>query len=444
LRKDLALRAAVIAIARGSRGKEFATAARMNKRAVTLLLVCGTATSAFADGKIAGRVVDVSEQPLRDVSVVVSGPTGVEITVVTDPTGHYVATVPPGPHTVMFAFGNKRITSRVDVTDNAIAKLDTTLEIAGEIIDVFDAPRPEKYAKPKSDPLAIPKYSDKAVLTDSWSKAWLLLDVDERGAVMRIKFLKRPGNDLDDIAIKHAFKLTFEPARNKFGYPVKSYVVWPIEWPSVGWMQENEFPTNRMPNFLASEQLPVNARWPVVFNRYPPCSGGPWHFHGVDGAGDNHATRDCSVPDLSHANAGEPWILRDATMPVPEDIPAVAVDPRKELRDDIANAHRNRIAALATSAGTVALVAGTIFAYTRYSSWSNRVDADMQQHTTLLPPGQLDADQHHAQHWSIATFGLGLGAMLGGITSGYFWAHATPSVSLQGNGEAMINMSGHF
>jgi Carboxypeptidase regulatory-like domain len=418
-------------------------AAIMTKRAVTFLLVCGTATSAFADGKISGRVVDVSDQPLRDVSVVISGSTGVEATVVTDPTGHYVANVKPGPHTVMFTFGNKHVTAKVDVTDNAVAKLDGMLEIAGEVIDVLDTPRPVKYAKPKSDPLAIPKYSDKAVLTDAWSKAWLLLDVDERGVVTRVKFLKRPGNDLDDIAIKHAFGLKFDPARNKFGYPTRSYIVWPLEWPAVGWMQENELPTNRLPNFLAYEQFDAGSRWSVAFSSYPPCGGGPWHFHDIGGAGGNHATRDCSVPDLSRANAGEPWILRDASMPA-DNVPALAVDPKKELRDDIDSAHRNRIVAIATGATAIALVGATIISYTHYSAWNDRVDADNQQRATLLPPGQLEADQRHAHRWSLATFGLGLGAMVGGITSGYFWSRATPSVSIQGNGEAMINMSGRF
>jgi hypothetical protein len=408
----------------------------MTKRAVTLLLVCGTVTSAFADGRIAGRIVDVTDQPLRDVSVVISGPNGVETTVVTDPTGHYVANVKPGPHTVMFAFGNKRTTSRVEVTDNAVAKLDGMLEIGSEIIDVFDAPRPIKYAKPKSDPLAIPKYSDKASMNDSWSKAWLLLDVDERGAVMRIKFLKRPGNDLDDIAIRHAFNLKFDAARNKYGYPVKSYVVWPLEWPSREWLAEHQLLANRLPNFADFVQTDAGPR----FTSYPPCADGPWRF---SDATPSHATRDCSVPDLSKANAGEPWILRDASMPVPDDI-AVAVDPRKELRDDIANAHRNRIAAIATSAGAVALLAGTVFAYTQYSSYSDRVDADMQPHTTLLPPGQLANDQSNQHRWGYTTFGLGLTAMVAGITSGYFWAHATPSLSVQGNGEAMLNISGRF
>ena len=31
-----------------------------------------------------------------------------------------------------------------------------------------------------------PKYSDRAILTDAWARAWLLLDVDRTGAVTRV------------------------------------------------------------------------------------------------------------------------------------------------------------------------------------------------------------------------------------------------------------------
>ncbi len=401
----------------------------MIRGAATVAFVCASATLAFADGKIAGRVVDLADQPLRDVSVVISGAKGVETTVATDATGHYVATVAAGPHTVMFAFGDKRVTSQVDVVDHAVAEVDGTLEISGEVIDVFDALRPPKPAKPKSDPLVIPQYSDKAALEDAWTRAWLMLDVDERGVVTRIKFLKRPGYDLDDIAIKYAFGLRFDPARNKAGYPIRSFVVWLIEWPSMNWMQEHDLPTNRMRNFAKWKQL----RRGVAFTTYPPCAGGPARFQPDSTI---HTTRDCSQPDLSHADAGEPWILRDT----PEgDVPALHIDPRLELREDIASARRNRTAAIATTAGSLALVAGTLIAYTRYSAWSDRADAGL--HTTT---GQLDADQRRARDWGFATFGLALGAVIGGITSTHFWARATPGLSLHSSGEAVIQMTGHF
>jgi len=85
-----------------------------------------------------------------------------------------------------------------------------------------------------------------------------------------------------------------------------------------------------------------------------------------------------------------------------------------------------------------------LISYTRYTKWSDRVAADIQYHTTLLPPGQLDADRSRARDWGFATFGLALGAVIGGITSTHFWARATPGVSLQSRGEAMIDLTGRF
>jgi hypothetical protein len=49
-----------------------------------------------------------------------------------------------------------------------------------------------------------------------------------------------------------------------------------------------------------------------------------------------------------------------------------------------------------------------------------------------------------ARSWGFATFGLALGAVIGGITSTHFWARATPGVTLQSSGEAMIDLTGHF
>jgi len=102
----------------------------------------------------------------------------------------------------------------------------------GEVIEIHDPP-----VKPKAlnfNPRKTPPYSDAAVLSDAWTKAWMLLDVSERGDVTRVKFLKRPGFDLEKIAIKEAFKLKFSPARDGRGNPLRVYVVWPIEWPSAG------------------------------------------------------------------------------------------------------------------------------------------------------------------------------------------------------------------
>jgi hypothetical protein len=412
----------------------------MKKRAV-LLFVMGVSVPAFADGKLTGRVTDLSDQPVKDASVVVSDPTGaIEATTSTDPTGHYEVTLRPGLHNVVFAFGNKKVTSKVNIPDNDSAKLDTTLEMGGEVIDVYDAPRPIQYAKPKQDPLLIPKYSDEAVVKDVWVKAWLLLDVDARGVVMRVKFLKRPAYGLDDIALRHAFNLKFSPARDTHGFPQKSYIVWPLEWPSMGWLQDHELQPTRLPNFGEVAQTAHG----VAFQSWPPCFNGSWTMRSVDG-GSGHAQRDCSTPDMSKANAAEPWIARDASMPIGGIDPVVDIDPREEMRVAVESAHRNKIAAYATSGLAIAGLTGTIIAWVQRSKWASRVDADTGPHDTVLPPGQLANDQDHQARWSGALFGLGAGTLVASIATGYFWSKSSVGFHLQANAESTIlGMSGRF
>ena len=66
------------------------------------------------------------------------------------------------------------------------------------------------------------------------------------GIVQRVKFLKRPGHDLDKIAVEHAFGLRFDPARDKHGYPKLTWGFWvgmpawlpalfTVAWPLYHW-----------------------------------------------------------------------------------------------------------------------------------------------------------------------------------------------------------------
>jgi hypothetical protein len=419
----------------------------MVKHLIVLVGSLVASNLAFADNRITGQVTDPSAQPLRDATVLVSGPNGLEVTVTTDPSGHYSATVPTaGPHTIIFVFGKTRSAQKVNVPENGVATLDTTLEAGGEIIEVRDRDRPLQFAKPKSDPRAVPKYSDTAALTDRWSKAWFLLDVTERGTVQRVKFLKRPGNDLDKIAVEHAFKLVFDPARDKHGYPAKSYVLWALEWPALGWFQSLDLPANRMP-MLDTYQIEGGG---VAFSTYPPCgaekAGAAWNFS--DGVNDRHhmGLRDCSVPDLSKADASEPWISRDASMaPAPEVAEAPRIDPIKLRDDQIDHAHNSKIAAITTTVASAAFVAASIYGYTRFTSASDRVDADKSQSGTLLAPGRLQADQTSMRNWELGTVGLAAGAIVSGLASAHFWKESRLSLSLQPNAEgATMSMAGRF
>src|SRR5690606_21965732 len=112
----------------------------------------------------------------------------------------------------------------------------TTERIAGaEAFDVQEVLPPAKLAKPLSDPSAIPDYTDAILDHNAWVRAWLLLEVSDTGIVSRVKLLDPPGYDLDAIAVREAFKLRFEPARDRADKPVLSHVVWKFEWPPTAW-----------------------------------------------------------------------------------------------------------------------------------------------------------------------------------------------------------------
>jgi hypothetical protein len=118
----------------------------------------------------------------------------------------------------------------------------------------------------------------------------MLLDVTETGDVVRVKFLNKPGYDLEPIAIKESFKLKFEPARDASGKPIETWMVWKIEWPGSWWLIDMETPTTMMP----SEKMMS----PV------PCAGsGPWHMGSI-----HPIYRDCRKPDMKNVDRA-PWIL---------------------------------------------------------------------------------------------------------------------------------------
>lgn len=173
-----------------------------------------------------------------------------------------------------------------------------------EVIVIHDHPRPVQMPKQVGrDPALLAPYSDRAALSDRWTRAWLMLDVDEHGVVARAKFLKRPGLDLDPIALDRAFSQSFEPARDAWNKPTRAYVVYAIEWPSYGWLAERFGNTIRMPGRDGEPSF-----WGELLPKWPPCAGsGPLVLDSI-----HPVYRDCSVPDLSHADASEPWYRHPA------------------------------------------------------------------------------------------------------------------------------------
>jgi hypothetical protein len=162
--------------------------------------------------------------------------------------------------------------------------------VRGETIIIRDHAPGWKQAEPKTDPRIAPKYSDAAIEQDAWTRAWLFLDIDDRGVVKRVKWLNRPGYDLEQIALDKVFKTKFEPARDGLGRAEASTLVFPIEWPSYWWIVKHEGLVTRIPQ--TGGMLPCKG------------SGNPLNLERA-----HPVYRDCSLPNLS-ALPREPWINR--------------------------------------------------------------------------------------------------------------------------------------
>jgi hypothetical protein len=171
-------------------------------------------------------------------------------------------------------------------------------DVPGEVIVIegkappVTPPRPTNFVKQKAPP-----YSDRAILSDAWTKAWLLLELDEKGTVVRIKFLNKPGYDLEEIAISEAFKLKFTPALDGAKRPMRSTMVWEIEWPSAYWLGTFVGTRSAMPPIVGFPGRRMD--------HYVPCRGsGPWAMGSI-----RPTYKDCSKPDLGKV-ATAPWIER--------------------------------------------------------------------------------------------------------------------------------------
>ncbi|MGH9889390.1 MAG: energy transducer TonB, partial [bacterium] len=141
-------------------------------------------------------------------------------------------------------------------------------------------------------------YSDAAVLQDAWTRAWMVIDISPTGEVTRLKFVKRPGYDLDAIAISEAFKLRFKPARDDSGAPIETWLVWGIEWPASTYLIARGLTLSALPPMVGLPSRPGS--------HGVPCRGsGPWNMSSKLWIG----YRDCSLPDLSRM-LSERWIAR--------------------------------------------------------------------------------------------------------------------------------------
>lgn len=233
-------------------------------------------------GELSGRVVDSDGEPLRAIEVHVVTGDGEQI-VVTDGDGRYRVDLKktPGLKTVFV----RRVAK---LTAETVAL--TTIE-SQEVFEIQEAMLPKVKPVAISETNSIPGYSKAARDRNVWAKAWLVLDLDIEGRVQRVKIINSPGYDLDVIALRHAFKLRFKPARDARDRPVRAMVLWSYEWPSYSWMVDNRFALRQLP-----EQVDK-----------VPCRGADL-FRPV--------YRDCTSPDVG-SSASQPWKLPSDVEPEP-------------------------------------------------------------------------------------------------------------------------------
>jgi hypothetical protein len=256
------------------------------QRLVTIVAIAGLAGQAHADkhvagyvaggaGELRGRVVDDAGLPVRNAQVHVLSSTGSEVIVTTDDDGQYrAATRTDETYSVVYVLGNAKIGGSV-VTTEAVD--------GNEVVEMHEVMPPAVPPVPTTNPAMILDYSDAAMDHDTWTRSWLLLDITEGGTVKRIKVLDRAGYDLDAIATRAAFKLKFEPARDRAKHVMPALVLWSFEWPAYWWLRKgHEGQMRRMPADAGAV----------------PCKGtGPT----------NTVYRDCRSPSVANA-ISQPWI----------------------------------------------------------------------------------------------------------------------------------------
>ncbi len=248
------------------------------RAAIPLLLVARVAAadgvSGFVTsggGDLTGSVTDLDGKPLANVTVrIATG--GKELATKTNAKGAYKVHLAGAGSAYVY------VEDRVKI----LGQLSTTMtEGEVEAIAIRETLPPAIVPKAKIPLDTVLTYSDVAQDKNRWTRAWLLLDVDATGKVRRVKLLHKPGLDLDAIAVREAFAIPFEPARDRANHAVPALVVWTWEWPAFYWMISNQTHPGRIPPSVANVEC---------------LNSGPVR-----------AMRDCTKPPLAKA-ATLPWI----------------------------------------------------------------------------------------------------------------------------------------
>ncbi len=288
--------------------------------------VAGQVTSADSGRSITGVFVSVRSDSYSNEAI-------------TDAEGRYELPLRPGKYSITFIFRRSQLTRAFEARAGKLVRVNGRLRAEpGEVILIRDAKKARKTTAKNFDSVKAPPYSDKAITTDRWAKAWMLLDVDRAGTVTRTKFINRPGYDLEEIAVAEVFKLKFNPSLDEDGRPINTLVIWSIEWPSYWWLVDFLGVASRMPPSVnpsnATSKTPyvpkqsfhtdpkqrahpdsllrqqsgesglVNTKASVTIDKAVPCRGsGPLELDSL-----HPVYRDCSQPNLDKDFDSEPWI----------------------------------------------------------------------------------------------------------------------------------------
>lgn len=400
----------------------------MRAAALTVLVLVLGAGTASADALLVGRVTDLLGEPVAGARVHVLARGAEAQIVTTDRDGNYRVVVDGEREiSVVIGAGTQHTFRRGTIKDGAIQRLDLEVELAeGEIIRIIDQKPPTVPPKlPRGKPRVTPPYSDEAVLRDAWAKAWLLLDIDETGQVRRVKLVKRPGFGLDEIAVKEAMKLRFDPALDEHRKPMRTQIFWAMEWPSHGWLSAHNGTATRMPaesyavdpftsGFGGLTNLAAPTLGASALRRVPCAGSGPLNL-------DLHypVYRDCSKPNLRKVPL-LPWL--DGTQPIPPDPPSIARKPEPPI-------HLSRasyIPQLVGSGATVTLVAGTLYAWVQFRKYSGRVVAATLPDRPVIDLQQYQADVAGRRRWQERALVGTLASFVVGSVTSFMWLRHKP------------------
>jgi hypothetical protein len=390
--------------------------------ALVLWCVAGTAS---ADAVLQGRVTDLLGQPIASARVHVL--TGSDHKIVeTDAEGYYRVDLDGDAEvSVVIGAGNLHTFRKGTIKDGTIKTLDLEVEISeGEIIRIIDSKPPTVPPQLSKDvPRITPEYSKEAVERDAWARAWLLLDIDETGKVVRVKLLRRPGFDLDEIAVKEAMKLKFEPALDEHRKPMRTQMLWSMEWPSHGWLIEHNGTATRMPiegyvidplvrgfGGLGQPVAPPTGASPLW--RVPCAGSGPLNLDLR-----YPVYRDCSKPDLERASI-LPWL--DGTGPIPPDPPDVT---QLALRRTVVVPQPNRLAQASVVAGAAAFAAGFVYSYTQLDKYQRRIDKMERLAEEGFSLYHYKRTEARVERWRQVTLLSGAAAAAGAVIATFVWTN---------------------